>query len=126
MNKKVIIGGIVLVALGVGGYVIYKKIQKAKRRKLFDEMVANYKNSDYDTFQKKMGSRKGQDITDEEFEWVWYLYQKLSEEDAIFMRDYFLKKESEHTQAEKDKFKVLSFKISKLVIPYYVDGEYQG
>lgn len=102
MNKKVIIGGIVLLGIGIGGYMIYKKMNKPSR-KMFDEMVANCK-SPCDVFQG---------LSSQKLDSMFVEYQKLSKKDAEFLRDFFLKSENQQTQATKDKFSALLLQISK-------------
>lgn len=100
MNKKIIIGGVIILAVGVG-FMVYKKMNKPSR-KMFDEMVANCK-SPCDVFQ----------LSSQKLDLIFVEYQKLSKKDAEFMRDFFLISENEQTQANKDKFNTLWKQITK-------------
>lgn len=100
MNKKIIIGGVIILAVGVG-FMVYKKMNKPSR-KMFDEMVANCK-SPCDVFQ----------LSSQKLDLIFAEYQKLSKKDAEFMRDFFLISENEQTQANKDKFNTLWKQFAK-------------
>ena len=104
MNKKIIIGGVVILAIGVVSYVVYKNMNKPTR-KMFDEMVANCK-SPCDVFQG---------LSSQKLDLMFIEYQKLSKKDAEFMRDVFLKPENEQPQANKDKFMSLWKQITKTI-----------
>jgi hypothetical protein len=103
MNKKIIIGGVVLIALGLGGYLIYKKNKNKPTKKMFDEMVANCKPP-CDVFSG---------MTQSEFDKLFEGYKKLKMEDAQFMIDFLAKKESQITQSEGQRFQELIMGIYK-------------
>jgi hypothetical protein len=101
MNKKIIIGGLILIALGVGGYFIYKKNKNTPTKKMFDEMLANCKEP-CDVFSGMTQSRLDQ---------IFEGYKKLKMEDAQFMIDFLAKED--YTQAESERFKKLNMEIKK-------------
>mgnify|MGYP003645364502 CR=1 FL=1 len=75
MNKKLLIG-VVVIALGVGGYILYKRSKPS--RKMFDEMVSNCK-APCDVFSG---------VTQSKLDKLFKEFQKLNKKDAQFMVDY--------------------------------------
>ena len=75
MNKKLLIG-VVVIALGVGGYILYKRSKPS--RKMFDEMVNNCKPP-CDVFNG---------ATQSQLDKLFIGFQKLNKKDAQFMVDY--------------------------------------
>jgi len=103
MNKKIIIGGLILIALGVGGYLLYKKNKNTPTKKMFDEMVANCKEP-CDVFSG---------MTQSDLDKLFEGYKKLKMEDAQFLIDFLAKKESQLTQSEGQRFLKLTKEIYK-------------
>jgi len=88
MNKKLLIG-VVVIALGVGGYILYKRSKPS--RKMFDEMVSNCRPP-CDVFNG---------ATQSQLDKLFIGFQKLNKKDAQFMVDYI--KNIKNRNASSDK-----------------------
>ena len=93
MNKKLMIG-VVIVAIGVGGYILYKRSKPS--RQMFDKMV--------DSCQPPCDVFDG--ITEGQKDKLYKGFQKLKKEDAQFMVDY-MDKLDESNKATNQKFNTL-------------------
>ena len=101
MNKKLIIG-VVIIAIGVGGYILYKSSKPS--RKMFDEMV--------DSCQPPCDVFEG--LTESQKDKLYKGFQTLKKEDAQFMVDYIknVQKDKNNANASSDKkFVTLQRKI---------------
>ncbi len=101
MNKKLVIG-VVIVAIGVGGYILYKRSKPS--RKMFDKMVSNCK-APCDVFNG---------ITESQKDKLYKGFQKLKKEDAQFMVDY-IGKLDETNKSNNRKFDTLFAQMVKSI-----------
>jgi len=105
MNKKLLIGIVVVITLGVGGYILYKRSKPSKE--MFDEMVRNANNSGSDVFKN---------TTELTMNNLFKGFQELKISDAQFFIDYFkFPQENEKIKSQRDKFDVLFRKMRKYV-----------
>lgn len=103
MNKKVIIVAVLILSLGVGGYILYKK-SKTPTRKMFDEMVSNCKTP-CDVFQG---------LTQSQLDKLFKGYQTLLKADAQFMIDFMGKSTTD--TSDNRKFNTLFSQMRKGLI----------
>jgi len=103
MNKKIVIGLVVVLTLGVGGYILYKRSKPS--RKMFDEMVRNANQSGSDVFMK---------TTENTMNNYFRGFQDLKISEAMFLIDFFKNREAnEKNKSQMDKFLSVFQKIQK-------------
>ena len=103
MSKKFIIGVVVVLTLGVGGYILYKRSKPS--RKMFDEMVRNANQSGSDVFMN---------TTENYINNLFRGFQDLKISEAMFLIDFFKNLEANRkNKSQMDKFLSVFQKMKK-------------